>query len=1193
MKMIRFIFLIWGTAVLTARSVVVFNADFNASPVSAYTNGGSASHADIAAGTSVGSWGGLPDDEIYIYQNTSGDDHALLVDGTCYHSDGYNLTLALTLNFTNNLQLTDASFSLGFKNLRATPTGKNFQILGYDHLDKTVFQYQLSCDTTTTGLLRRVMVWDAGIQDYVPYAGGADGELPRQFIQNDTTIVPFVYDAAFGHVDIAVDMTATGYTLMLVDGATTNWITPEIVFSDPAATNLAYVKILGNNGNPDAKAGSYFDNLRAEGLVTNIVDYYKFPATATASVYQDGSVNESTLTNISIMRVGYVPASSNAFSAVASFDMQEVQAALGDLELVFDAVCSLTGSALQDSANVGGGVGLDMYFLGFYNEPSPADANSPAAAFHYVGEHDTNYLRITDHATDKSAFTVDGTNTSYTSPNLIYAFRTYNPSIHGRYAHFRISADSPITPTGGGIDRGFDFYSATGASPPKLIFSTKAEYLNMPPDDGVGNESLMQTGKLPDSATGVNFVMIYIDDLKPIVGYESEDAKNFLQRIYPDPAKRAQMSDLLTPNMNRLADEGVAFMRAYCPSTVCCPSRTAVMSGYRPHVSGVYGNYNYDTTPPAEIPLKVFRESHYPWLNGVITMTQNLVLQGYYAAGSGKIYHNSVSRYETVGGKKILEHDQADIRFSWNQWLNSYTLPEYELRTGHDVSYYAPVDSEYSIPGTDYIFGKHAGDFEAQSDYRRADFTARLLEQGSVTYNDSIAGRDKTFTLPEGKPFFLACGIFRPHLPFYTTSDNFAGIDLEDIAVDMDFYDEILADGDDLQGTALTWYDNGAMQDLFDHAVVTNDTDGDGLVDSDENGDGFTDTNDEVKLWAWKTIIQHYLACVRHADRCVGRVLEGIDNSGHADDTVVILISDHGWFFGEKNRLSKTRLWDEVCQIPMIIKDPTRPQSAGKRCYRTVSQHDLYRTLASLAGVGAPPHAAGRDIKPLLDDPVTPWNIPALTTYNEGNHSIRTEEYRYIQYGFKEGIPSDPADPGELYDDDVDPEEFNNLINDPSYTAVRLDLNSKLETALNEETFAGERKATPKNWRHGYFGSAKGAGESTDTGDPDSDLIPNYAEYLFFTDPLAADTPVRPTMTISNSAATLEFRSRSDTGTYEFHLEYNDDLMHLLNWTPVWSLAPGGTPTDVIETDSSGNVRIQVLENLSGQGFYRFSVQEP
>lgn len=76
-------------------------------------------------------------------------------------------------------------------------------------------------------------------------------------------------------------------------------------------------------------------------------------------------------------------------------------------------------------------------------------------------------------------------------------------------------------------------------------------------------------------------------------------------------------------------------------------------------------------------------------------------------------------------------------------------------------------------------------------------------------------------------------------------------------------------------------------------------------------------------------------------------------------------------------------------------------------------------------------------------------------------------------------------------------------------------------------------------------------------------------------------------MIISNTAATLEFPSRSDTGVYEFHLEYNDDLMNPLNWSSVWSLAPGGTPLDVIETDANGNVTVRLLESLYGQGFYR------
>ena len=195
----------------------------------------------------------------------------------------------------------------------------------------------------------------------------------------------------------------------------------------------------------------------------------------------------------------------------------------------------------------------------------------------------------------------------------------------------------------------------------------------------------------------------------------------------------------------------------------------------------------------------------------------------------------------------------------------------------------------------------------------------------------------------------------------------------------------------------------------------------------------------------WERIIQGYLACISFVDDCVGTVLDALEESGHADDTVILLWSDHGYHIGEKNRFCKQSLWEEATQVPFIVSAPGVVR--GKHSPRTVSLMDIYPTLLELCSLPPNPDNEGISLVPLLKDPMKAWDHPAITTYGENNHSVRTEAFRYIRY-------EDGSE--ELYDLKKDPREWNNQAENPEYDEVKKVLRKELpsiNTPWAPETF--------------------------------------------------------------------------------------------------------------------------------------------
>ncbi|MCA9079427.1 MAG: sulfatase [Planctomycetaceae bacterium] len=246
---------------------------------------------------------------------------------------------------------------------------------------------------------------------------------------------------------------------------------------------------------------------------------------------------------------------------------------------------------------------------------------------------------------------------------------------------------------------------------------------------------------------------------------------------------------------------------------------------------------------------------------------------------------------------------------------------------------------------------------------------------------------------PQEEPFFLSVGFFLPHVPCYATQKWF------------DLYPEetlqlppfLATDRDDTP--RFSWYLHWKLPEPRQKFLVEDRQ--------------------------WKNLVRSYMACTSFVDSQVQRVLDALEASGHQDDTLVVLWSDHGWHLGEKLITGKNTLWDRGTRVPLIFAGPG--VTAGGRCEQPAELLDIYPTLIDLCQLNEMPGLEGHSLLPQLKDATTAREWPAITTHNHDNHGIRSRNWRYIHY-------ADGSE--ELYDMRKDPNEWDNLVGDPQYAAI-------------------------------------------------------------------------------------------------------------------------------------------------------------
>ena len=385
---------------------------------------------------------------------------------------------------------------------------------------------------------------------------------------------------------------------------------------------------------------------------------------------------------------------------------------------------------------------------------------------------------------------------------------------------------------------------------------------------------------------------------------------------------------VVAPNIQRLAGSGVHFVRAYTASPKCSPSRTAILSGVSPWKSGVYQNgVSIDKSRPLQ------QATSLPRLFGKA---------GYYTASYGKIGHGW--------------GDRSD----WNDHMPHKRDP-------------VPPNAPLSPAGRgECDWGPTHLAEDQMRDTRYADAAIKQLQK------------------KHDQSFFIACGLFHPHMPWYVPKKYLDLFPLDEIVLP-DVKEDDLADVPEL---ARALSSTGTVKRIQEHGEH-------------------------------KAAVRGYLASTAYADAQMGRVLDALETSPYRDNTIVVLWSDHGFHLGEKLHWQKGTLWEEATHCLLMLKVPGMTRAGGVS-ERFVSLQDIYPTLAGLCGLEAPDYVDGRSLIPLLKDPGAEWASTAISAYDDRYISIRDERCRYIRY--RDGQE-------EFYDCSKDPHEWTNLINNPEYAA--------------------------------------------------------------------------------------------------------------------------------------------------------------
>jgi len=426
----------------------------------------------------------------------------------------------------------------------------------------------------------------------------------------------------------------------------------------------------------------------------------------------------------------------------------------------------------------------------------------------------------------------------------------------------------------------------------------------------------------------------------------------------------------ITPQMDRLFEQGVLFTNAHCSQAVCTASRNSLLSGLHPSSSGWYGS------------TSAMRKTYDQVMGEHKMLPQYFKDNGYKTMAVGKVFHSGVSDYK----------DKTDL--FWDETAPTYNVPK-DLKDrgdGYGGTHFYPFPKD----GSQIVnnFGK---------DFRKGhSLCYGALERedmpGGKMFDELIAewAVDKLNEDHE-KPFFMAVGFVRPHVPYTAPKEYFDLYNLDEIEIPNVPKNE-MADIP-LMGKSIAY---GTIK-TGDHYAVVN----------------LSDTY-------WKEMVYGYLACVSFVDDQAGKVIEALENSKYADNTIVVLWSDHGQHLGEKKHWRKQALWEESTKVPLYFKVPGN-KSNGLQSNQAVSLLDIYPTLVELCGLPEAEKLEGESIVPIITQPETEREKPVLSTWYYKNHAVRSNQWRYIRY--RDGSE-------ELYNHENDPGEHTNLAGDPQYAEV-------------------------------------------------------------------------------------------------------------------------------------------------------------
>ena len=431
-----------------------------------------------------------------------------------------------------------------------------------------------------------------------------------------------------------------------------------------------------------------------------------------------------------------------------------------------------------------------------------------------------------------------------------------------------------------------------------------------------------------------NVLFIAVDDLRPQLGcYDHKQ--------------------MLSPNIDRLASEGVLFRRSYCQVPVCGASRASLLTGVRP-TRDIFISYN------------VWAEKDLP---GALSLPKHFRNNGYHTISNGKVFHHS-----------------SDCRDSWSEnpwrpkgaWRN-YLLEKNQRLAQESSGGKGPAFESADVPDNAYFDGMIAD--KGISDLRR------------LKKND--------------KPFFLALGFFKPHLPFNAPKKYWDLYKREKI----DLADNPFRPKGAPDAALHNWGELRAYEGIPPKGPLP----------------------DELA----RTLIHGYYACVSYTDAQIGRVLAELDRLGLRENTIVVLWGDHGWNLGEHGLWCKHCNFETSLHSPLIVTAPGI--KAGQKTNALTEYIDIYPSLSELCSLPLPVHLHGKSFVPLMKKPNLLWKKAVFSRYFNGD-SVKTDRYRYTEWCRKNGTRYARM----LYDHKTDPHENVNI----SELSQNKDLVEKLSKML-------------------------------------------------------------------------------------------------------------------------------------------------
>jgi iduronate 2-sulfatase len=490
-----------------------------------------------------------------------------------------------------------------------------------------------------------------------------------------------------------------------------------------------------------------------------------------------------------------------------------------------------------------------------------------------------------------------------------------------------------------------------------------------------------------------NVLFVSIDDLRPALG------------VYEDPIA-------ITPNIDKLATEGLTFREAFCQSAVCAPSRASLMTGIRPDSTRVWhlGDKFREINPLA------------------ITMPQHFSKFGYHTVNIGKIFHNYMP--------DSISWDEPDLRPS------RYVKKDWQMRDGETFYISKEVNESQAIKRDSLLELRplrYADGWNTGPAWEAANVHDTMYYDGSQT---KLAKQTLTRLAKSDKPFYMGLGYFRPHLPFAAPKKYWDMYEHDKMRLPNNIE---IPDGAPIQTM-------NSMYELRNY---------DGFQHIGHPASGYKMNEDTLR-----TLRQGYYASVSYVDALLGDLISHMKEIGIYENTIIVVWGDHGWKLGDHNSWGKMTNYNIDLKVPIIIRSPNQ-KKRGAQTHAITELVDLFPTLCDLAEIETPAYMQGISLVPLIENPLIPWKSAAFSQFHRRpkvsadgkrymGYSLNTSEYHYVEWytwNHKKGLKGKLTDI-ELYDRENDPYEKVNI-------ASNIELKDLRKTLANQLS-NGWREAVPK-----------------------------------------------------------------------------------------------------------------------------------